>query len=136
MPEPRGMFIVFEGVDGSGEDTQLDILYKKIKSRDKYQDALATHEPWKNSEIKKRLKEDKDAYSAPEEMADLYIGDRTDHSYTLIKPNLDAGVIVLCSRYKMSTCAFQPAQGMSLDKLLKMHEHRGILVPDVTSSLP
>jgi dTMP kinase len=128
----KGLFIVFEGIDGSGEDTQVEKLYSAIKSLDKYQDILATHEPWKHGEIKRKLREDKDAYSDAEEMAELYIGDRTDHSYVLLRPNLDAGAIVLCSRYKMSTCAFQQTQGIPLDKLLKMHEHRGILNPDLT----
>lgn len=129
-----GLFIVSEGIDGSGEDTQLEILYRLIKSLDKYQDVLLTHEPWKNEEIKRRLQEEKDAYSNAEEMAHLYIGDRTEHTYVLVRPNVSAGVIVLCSRYMMSTCAFQQAQGMSLDRLLKLHErqHNGVLKPDLT----
>lgn len=127
-----GLFVVTEGIDGSGTSTQVHELIKKIEDLDKYQDVLRTHEPWRNKEIKRKLQEDKDAYSEPEEMAQLYTGDRTEHSYDLIKPNLNAGAIVICSRYKMSTCAFQQAQGVPLDKLLTMHEHRGILKPDIT----
>lgn len=132
--EEKGLFVVFEGIDGSGEDTQLELLYRLIKKLDKYQAVLTTHEPWKNEEIKKKLQEDEDAYSDAEEMAQLYIGDRTEHTYVLIKPNLNAGTIVLSSRYKMSTCAFQQAQGMSLDHLLKLHDrqHNGIIKPDLT----
>jgi dTMP kinase len=128
----RGLFIVFEGVDGSGTSTQAHKLNEKIKKLDKYQDVLETHEPWKNNEIKRKLQEDKDAYLAPLETAELYIGDRTDHSYVLIKPNLDAGVIVLCVRYKMSTYSFQQAQGIDIHRLIKMHNNRGILTPDIT----
>ncbi len=132
MPAKKGLFIVFEGVDGSGTSTQAHKLNEKIKRLDKYQDVLETHEPWRNQEIKRKLKEDKDAYSEPLETAELYIGDRTDHSYILIKPNLDAGVIVLCVRYKMSTYSFQQAQGLDINRLIKMHNNRGILTPDVT----
>lgn len=128
----RGLFIVFEGIDGSGADTQLKRLYDTIKHQDKYQDILATHEPWKNERIKEMLAGDKDAYSNAEEISQLYVGDRTDHSYSLIIPNLNAGVFVLSSRYKMSTCAFQQAQGVPLEVLLRMHENRGILTPDLT----
>ncbi|MFA5070793.1 MAG: dTMP kinase [Candidatus Pacearchaeota archaeon] len=129
----KGKFIVFEGIDGSGEDTQLDLLYKKIKSLDKYQNILATHEPTGNAtEIKRKLKHDNDAYSSGEEMALLFVEDRTQHSYEIIKPGLEKGIDVLCSRYKMSTCAFQQTQGIPLDKLLEIHEHRGILIPDLT----
>jgi dTMP kinase len=129
----KGRFIVFEGIDGSGEDTQLDLLYKTIKSWNKYQHVLATHEPTGNAtEIKRKLKYDNDAYSSGEEMALLFVEDRTQHSYEIIKPCLEKGIDVLCSRYKMSTCAFQQTQGVPLDKLLEIHKHRGILIPDLT----
>ncbi len=128
----KGLFIVFEGIDGSGTSTQVLELIKKIEELDKYQDVLRTHEPWRNREIKKKLERDQDAYSDPGKMADLYIDDRTDHSYELIKPALDGGTFVICSRYKMSTCAFQQSQGLSLDTLLSMHKYRGILRPDLT----
>jgi len=129
----QGLFVVFEGIDGSGEDTQLDILYKTIKSWDKYQNILATHEPTKSrEEIKKKLEKETDPYSNAEEMTELYIEDRREHTYELLMPNIRAGVIVLCSRYKMSTCAYQQAQGIPLDKLLKMQSDRGIIKPDLT----
>ena len=127
----RGLFIVFEGIDGSGTSTHVHRLSEKVEILDKYQDILRTHEPWRNKEIKRKLEEDKDAYSDPEKMAQLYVADRVDHSYRLIDTNLNAGAIVICSRYKMSTCAFQQAQGISLDKLLEMHEYRGVLTPDI-----
>jgi len=124
------LIIGFEGIDGSGTSTQVHELTQGIENLDKYQDVLRTHEPWKNSEIKRKLEEDGDAYSDPEETAQLFVGDRTDHSYRLIDPLLSAGAIVISSRYKASTCAFQWAQGVSLEKLLRMHENRGILTPD------
>ncbi len=132
MSEKQGLFIVFEGIDGSGTSTQVHGLIKRIELFDKYQDVLRTHEPWKNKEIKRKLREDKDAYSDPEETAQLYVEDRVNHSYLLIRPNLIAGTMVISSRYKMSTYAFQWAQGVCLEKLLKMHQHKGILTPDIT----
>jgi len=93
---------------------------------------LRTHEPWKSSEIKRKLETEKDAYSGAEEIAELHVEDRARHTQKLIRPNLRAGAVVLCSRYTLSTCAYQWAQGLSLSKLLEMHEHRGILIPDVT----
>lgn len=126
-----GMFINTEGIDGSGTSTMVHRLSQRIEDLDKYQDVLRTHEPWRNAEIKRRLEQDKDAYSGAEEMSDLYIDDRTDHSYILIRPNLDANTIVLNSRYKPSTCAFQWAQGVPLEILLRKHANRkGILTPD------
>jgi dTMP kinase len=128
----RGLFIVFEGIDGSGTSTQVHQLSQRIEELDKYQDIMRTHEPWKSKEIKKKLEEDRDAYSGAEEMSQLYIEDRINHFYRLIDPNYSAGAFVISSRYKSSTCAFQQAQGVPLAKLLEMHEHRGIQNPDIT----
>ena len=101
---------------------------KRIERLNKYQDILRTHEPWRNKKIKRKLEEDKDAYSDPEKTAHLFVEDRTDHSYILIRPNLLMGTDVFCSRYKMSTCAFQQTQGVPLEKLLEMHENRGVTI--------
>jgi len=130
----KGRFFVFEGIDGSGEDTQLDILYKKIKEEDKYQDVITTHEPWKNKEIKRRLEEDtaSSIYYDGLDMAELYVGDRIPHTKKVIRPGIEIGAFVLSSRYKMSTCAFQWAQGVQLDKLLNMHENVGLIIPEIT----
>lgn len=126
------MFVNFEGIDGSGTSTQVHQLSQRIEDLDKYQDVLRTHEPWKSNEIKKKLQEDKDAYSGAEEMSELYVEDRIIHFYQLINPNWEAGCMILNSRYKWSTCAFQQAQGVPLEKLLEMHKHKGLLNPDIT----
>ena len=131
--DQKGLFIVFEGIDGSGTSTQVHELSRRIESLDKYQDIMRTHEPWRSADIKRRLQEDRDAYSDPEEMSRLFVADRVDHSYRLIIPNIDANAIVISSRYKMSTCAFQQAQGVPIETLLKMHGYNnGILTPDIT----
>ena len=128
----RGLFITFEGPDRVGKSTQVYSLTKHIKALDKYQDVLETHEPWKSKEIKRRLEQDRDAYSGGLEMAELYIEDRAKHTQKLIRPNLRTEAIVISDRYKMSTCAYQWAQGVKLQELLEMHEYRGILIPDLT----
>ncbi|MCL5730373.1 MAG: dTMP kinase [Candidatus Pacearchaeota archaeon] len=125
----RGIFVGVEGIDGSGTSTQVHELAGRIEKFDKYQSVLKTHEPWRNKEIRIKLETDRDAYSDPQETADLFVGDRTDHTYSLIKPNLLAGADVVCSRYKMSL-VYQWTQGVPLERLLKMHTNRGILTPD------
>lgn len=131
MKTKRGMFIVFEGIDGSGKSTQVNLLINHIEKIDKYIDILKTHEPWRSSEIKKKLKEDKDSYSDGLRMAELYVRDRVAHTSFLIEPNLERGVFVVCDRYSMSTLAYQWAQGIALDKLLALHKGKGILIPDI-----
>jgi len=133
MAEKRGLFIVFEGIDGCGKSTQLWQLAQNIERRDKYLDIVRTHEPWNNKEIKRRLKEDKDAYSGALEMARLFVDEsRVPHTQQLIRPRLEEGYMVLCDRYSMSTCAYQWAQGASLDELISMHRYNVILTPDIT----
>ena len=128
----RGMFIVFEGIDGSGKSTQLFRLMEHLESRNKYHDFLRTHEPWDNEEINKKLAEDKDAYSDADKMAELFVHDRIVHSNVIVSPNLEKKVFVLCDRYSMSTCAYQWAQGVDLNKLIEMHKDYSILTPDIT----
>lgn len=103
-----------------------------LESLDKYQDILRTHEPWKSSEIKRKLAEDKEAYSDGLKMAELYVQDRLKYTHELMKPNLGRGVLVLSDRYSMSTCAYQSTQGVDLKELIRMHDPLRILVPDIT----
>lgn len=131
MISKRGLFVVFEGVDGCGKSTQLSKLVEYVCSLNKYIDIIKTHEPWKSEEIKRKLKEDKDAYSDAWGMAKLYIEDRINHAGEM-NSRLEDGYFVLCDRYKMSTCAYQWTQGADLYKLFKMHENREVILPDLT----
>ena len=132
MEGRNGLFIVFEGADGSGKSVQARKLLEHIQELSKYQDILMTHEPWKNSEIKRRLKDDKELYKDGKEMAWLFVEDRIFHTRELIKLALSLGTIVLCDRYKMSTCAYQWAQGIELQELIMMHKNKNMLTPDLT----
>jgi dTMP kinase len=128
----KGLLIVFEGIDYSGKNHQIHELERNLEAFNKYQGVLRTQEPWESEEIKEKLERDRDVYSDSENIAELFIDDRARHTQKLIRPNLDAGVVVLCSRYKMSTCSYQWTQGVELSGLIEMHNHRGILNPDLT----
>lgn len=128
----RGLFIVFEGIDGSGTTTQTIKLHDYIKQISKYNDVLTTHEPWKSEEIKKRLSEEKDAFSGGDIMLELYTDDRKNHQKKLLTPNLNAGAIILCDRYHMSTYAYQNIQGVSFEKIKTSHLEKEIINPDLT----
>ncbi len=129
----RGMFVVFEGADGCGKTTQISRLAGYVKKHHKYQELVLAREPTKKAdEIRRRLKEDLDAYAGADEFATLYFDDRIGHTARVLIPNLDNGLLVLCDRYSMSTCAYQWAQGATIQSLIKMHKHKDILVPDIT----
>lgn len=128
----KGLFIVLEGIDGSGTTTQINFLHDYFKSLSKYNDVLTTHEPWKSKEIKEMLEKDSDAYSNGEKMAELYVLDRKNHLENLINPVLKQGGIVLTDRYHLSTYGYQGTQGISFDKVKDLHEKHKIKNPDLT----
>ena len=131
--ETRGLFIVFEGIDGSGKTTQITRLANYIRAQNKYQDILLTREPtWRANELRRKLQDDANAFSDGEQMARLFIENRKKHYVEQIKPALEQRTIVLCDRYAMSTCAYQTAQSVPIDTLLELHEDAGTGTPDMT----
>ncbi len=129
----KSLFIVFEGIDGSGTSTQTTLFGEKIFQADKSHHVLLTREPYDNEytkKIREKLRIDGDAYLDAEQMADLYIEDRKKHIKDLIKPNLRKGIYVVSDRYKLSTLAYQSAQGLNIDKLIT--KHNNFPIPDLT----
>jgi dTMP kinase len=132
MASKRGLFVVFEGADGCGKTTQLELLLSHIRRRDKYNEVLAAREPTKYSvELRNKLSNDKNAFSDGERMAELFVKDRKRHN-SLLDYDLKYGCHVLCDRYALSTLAYQSAQGVPLENLTKMHESVRLLMPDIT----
>ena len=125
----KGIFVAFEGIDGSGKSTQTWLLGKHLAELNKYNHIIMTREPWKDMKIRKILTQDKDPYSKSEELAKRYVEDRKSHVKKLIEPNLKKGISVITDRYSLSTLSYQQAQGISLKKLLKMH--KGLLIPNI-----
>lgn len=130
MQEKRGKFIVFEGIDGSGKTTQAWLLADKILNLSKYFHLLLTREPYKQVEIREILRQDNNPYSQAEKLAELFVADRKKHVQEIILPNIELGIHVISDRYKLSTLAYQSAQGVDFNKLLQMHS--GLPVPDIT----
>jgi dTMP kinase len=135
----KNLFITFEGIDGSGKDTQLTLLAKVIRDGkvffgDKYSPLWLTREPTKLTEPGKEISNlllQKEL--SKEKAAELFIKDRIEHS-KLIKQQLQHS-IVLSSRYDISTLTYQVAQGMDFDLLYQQHkygEEHGALLPDIT----
>jgi dTMP kinase len=120
------MFIVFEGIDGSGKSTQAHLLANLFKSRGI--DFVLTREP-SGGKIGKRLRS-LSVRLSPEEEFTLFLEDRVDHVRTLIAPALEAGKHVICDRYYYSSAAYQGSQGLDPVGILKKNQSLA-LVPDI-----
>ncbi len=110
----KGIFIVVEGLDGSGKTTQAGLLAKKLS---KNYNVILTAEPSRGkigTFIREAcLYENKRLPTEAEAL--LFAADRIEHMQTELKPALDEGKIVICDRYVYSSLAYQGSAGLSLD---------------------
>ena len=103
-----GLFITFEGIDGSGKSTQAKILTERLISGGF--DVILTREPGGSAgaeEIRSLVLEgEPDRWSAQTEIL-LFTAARRDHMEKTIEPALAAGKIVVCDRFADSTRMYQ-----------------------------
>lgn len=115
---PKGLFIIFEGTDGTGKSTQLQLLATELRKMG--YEVEATREPTDGKYGKqiRALYTDRGSCSREEEL-ELFIRDRKDHVDALILPAIEQGKIVLCDRYVLSTVAYQGAIGFDPDDIYR-----------------
>lgn len=113
--------IVFEGVDGSGKSTQVELLARKLSK--KGLEFVTLREPTKGKwGVKIReLSKSQDSI-APEEELELFVKDRKENVRQNILPALKAGQVVILDRYYYSTLAYQGARGISSEKIRQQHK--------------
>jgi len=130
-----GKFITFEGGEGAGKSTQIQLLKTALDLNGI--DTIATREPGGSDgaeQIRRLLVEgDPDRWS-PMSEALLNIAARNDHVERLIKPQLNAGSWVVCDRFFDSTKAYQGyGHGLERSTLDMLHNTVfGEFVPDLT----
>jgi dTMP kinase len=109
----KGVFIVIEGLDGSGKTTQAKLLVEKLKDYN----AVFTTEP-SNGKTGSFIRNNclyESARLPTEAEALLFAADRIEHCKSEVKPALDEGKVVVCDRYIYSSLAYQGSAGLSLD---------------------
>ena len=114
----KGLFITFEGADGCGKTTQIQLLNKYLL-QEGYK-TLLTREPGaKGLGIKLReILLNYDGEVSPNCESFLFLADRAQHIDCIIKPAINEGVVVLCDRHIDSTVAYQGyGRGLDLDKI-------------------
>lgn len=103
----KGFFIVFEGTDGSGKSTQAERLHRRLL--DEGVDCLLTEEPGGTAEGRhiRDLVLDPECPISPKTELFLFLADRAEHVDKVIRPALETGKTVICSRYFYSTLVYQ-----------------------------
>lgn len=105
---PKGSFITFEGIDGSGKSTQARKLAGHLQAQGR--DVILTREPGGSEgaeEIRALvLQGEPDRWSAETEIL-LFTAARRDHLERTILPAIDAGKVVICDRFADSTRMYQ-----------------------------
>ena len=130
----KGLFITFEGADGSGKTTQISRAASWLENQGYA--VVCTREPGgtKASEKIRELVLDADLAMGPKTETLLYLAARADHIKQLIAPALLAGKIVLCDRFSDSTLVYQGSgRGLALNDLIVLNDFAtGNLHPDMT----
>lgn len=134
-PRRRGVFVTFEGIEGSGKSTQILRLAETLRERG--ESAVVTREPG-GTELGRRLRAvllDAGApVPRPETELFLYAADRAQHVVEVVAPALARGAIVLCDRYLDATLAYQGrGRGLGFEPILALHRRPPLdLRPDRT----
>lgn len=127
-----GLFVVFEGPDGSGKGTVIAAVEKAIRDWNKHQNITLTREPThKAKELAKMLKSESDPMASARKMTQLFVEDRKQHYHEEIKPDLVKKRVVLCDRYSISTLVYQSVQGLPINELVAAHVDANIGAPDI-----
>ncbi|MGL4369429.1 MAG: dTMP kinase [Spirochaetota bacterium] len=125
----KPLFIVFEGIDGSGKSTACSGIERLL--REEGEPVIRLAEPTQGSsgrEIRERLASP--IKPDPDTMLELFISDREDDVTINILPNLAAGNIILMDRYYYSNAAYQGASGLSWKRILRLNDDYSFPRPD------
>jgi dTMP kinase len=128
----KGKFIAFEGLDGSGQTTQVNLL-KDYLIRSGFE-VVSTKEPtwdneagkWVNNTLHQNKKLNSEELKLLQEK---FAEDRNWHQKNIIEPALKEGKIVITDRSQFSSFAFGAASGVDLNYLFSLNEK--FIEPDV-----
>ena len=135
---PRGLFLTFEGTEGSGKSTQMRLLVERLRS---LQLRVVTNQEPGGTEIGKQIRrilldpDNNDLASRAELL--LMFASRAQAAAEVIGPALASGALVISDRFTDSTLAYQgEARGLGFDLVRQAHQVAvGSLMPDLTLCL-
>lgn len=128
-----GLFVAFEGGDGAGKSTQLELLGQAVAALGR--EVVVTREPGGTelgAAIRQLLLHGEGV--SPRAEALLFAADRAEHVASVIEPGLARGAVVISDRYVDSTLAYQGArQELAGGELIALSRFAtGGRVPDLT----
>jgi dTMP kinase len=135
---PRGLFVTFEGTEGSGKSTQMKLLVARL--RESGFSVTENQEPGGTSigkQVRRVLLSPENSEMAPVTELLLMFASRAQAAAEIICPALARGEIVVSDRFTDSTFAYQgQARGLSFDFVRRAHELAlGDLMPDLTVAI-
>ncbi len=131
----RGVFITFEGIEGSGKTTLMGLVAEAL-SRDGH-DTVVTREPGGTDlglALRRVLLDPTMERINPVAELMLFAADRSQHIAETIGPALEKGQTILCDRFSDATVAYQGyGRGLPLETVIAVDvQARGSLRPDLT----
>ena len=128
----RGRFITFEGIDGAGKSTQIDVIEATLKARGL--EVIRTREPGGTPLGEVIRKELLSVSMDPATETLLFFASRAEHIAKVIRPAIERGAWVLSDRFTDATYAYQVGgRGFPAHKVEELERWtQGELQPDRT----
>ena len=131
----KGLFITFEGCEGSGKTTVSKYLYNRLKEEG--YDVIYSREPGGvdiAEQIRSVILNVRNTAMDSRTEALLYAASRRQHLAEIVLPALKAGKIVLCDRFVDSSLVYQGyARGIGIDKVWELNQFAiDDCMPDLT----
>ena len=123
--ERSGIWITFEGIEGTGKSTQIARLSDRMRRSGL--SVVATREPGGTAlgrSLRSLLLRPTDSPMDPLTELLLYAADRAQHLREVVLPALERGDTVLCDRYLDATLAYQGyGRRLGVERILEIHKH-------------
>ena len=116
----QGLFIVIEGIDGTGKSTQSKRLAEWFRSRGR--EVVLSREPTDGPWGKKLRESATTGRLSAEEELEFFLNDRREHVEMSIKPALAEGKVVILDRYYFSPMTYQGARGFDPVEIRRRNE--------------
>lgn len=120
---PRGLFVVFEGGEGAGKSTQVQLLREALERSG--ETVVVTREPGgtPTGEAIREVVLDADGSVTPRAEALLYAAARAEHCTDVLVPAIDRGELVLCDRYVDSSIVYQGiGRGLGVAEVAELND--------------